>query len=347
MPSASSAVLAGGVLVAVDQADGAAQPKEDGVQQAGLVEGDPLLQPAAAVQPLLLSAQPAGVQLGQGGLVHLKDHLHRMALDVCGKTAVGAVGFVVLAGVEDGAEPGQALGVGGDAGDGLQLFVGVAVKALLQRAVRAGVDPVVLHLLEGGAGEDLVLQGEELVIARHKGQAAGYGVQRAGFVLEVGPELGQLQPAPGIAGLFLHALLGIAAGLVQPAAVGQGAGVAVIPGPAAGGKGLGVGHPRGRAVIIQVLPDVVAGVCVPQGDLQVLTGLLLGEAALAHALLDELVEMTQHPVKVAGVAFGAALEKGDVFGAQQRAGLGVKGRQENGFRHGGTSFLGGIGLPPV
>ena len=61
------------------------------------------------------------------------------------------------------------------------------------------------------------------------------GLQGPGPVPEVGAQLAQLQPAPGVVRLLLYPLLGVLEGLLQPAAVHEGAGIAVVPHAAAPG----------------------------------------------------------------------------------------------------------------
>ena len=49
------------------------------------------------------------------------------------------------------------------------------------------------------------------------------------------------------------------------------------------------GHPLGSFIIVVIVVDVVAGIGVPQGKIQIAPGLLLRELSLTHTVPDPLV----------------------------------------------------------
>ena len=53
-----------------------------------------------------------------------------------------------------------------NAGQGASFVIRILIQSLLERLIGIGIDPVVLHLFQGGSGFDLFLQGQELIIAR-------------------------------------------------------------------------------------------------------------------------------------------------------------------------------------
>ncbi|MFR6041883.1 MAG: hypothetical protein ACLUHL_10970 [Dysosmobacter welbionis] len=148
-----------------------------------------------------------------------------------------------------------------------------------------------LHLLQSPALLDLPTEGGELVVPRHQSQPPVHRLQSTGRIAEVSPELGGLQPAPGILRVQGHAGLRIMPGLLQAAAVHQGAGVAIVPDPAPGRlrRRFRGGHPLGSFIIVVIVVDVVAGIGVPQGKIQIAPGLLLRELSLTHTVPDPLV----------------------------------------------------------
>ena len=105
--------------------------------------------------------------------------------------------------------------VNSDAGDGALFIVGVRVQPLLERPVRVGVDPVILHPLQRFSGFYFSFQSQEFIIARFQGKAVGDRLQRAGLVPEVAAQLANLQPDPGVVRLLLHAPLRIVKGFLQ------------------------------------------------------------------------------------------------------------------------------------
>ena len=159
---------------------------------------------------------------------------------------------------------------------------------------------MVLHLLQAPALPDLPGQGGELIVPRLQGQPPLHCGQGPGRVTKVAAQLAQLQPAPHIVRLHRHSLFRVGQGLLQPPAVQQGAGVAVVPHAAAGGlrAPLRRGHPLRRPAVRLIFVQVVAGVGVPEGRLQVGLCRLLGEAPPAHAVLHPLLQVVQHLVKV-------------------------------------------------
>ena len=123
----------------IDQAHLMAQPDQNLGQGSGLIQTGLTSEPASAVQPLLLGPQPVGVQLGEGSFVHLEHKLDAVALYHIGKAAVGVI--PLIGGgvrVEDGVELLQPPGIGGDTGNGPELFLRVGAGVLLQVAVGPG-----------------------------------------------------------------------------------------------------------------------------------------------------------------------------------------------------------------
>lgn len=161
----------------------------------------------------------------------------------------------------------------------------------MQAKIAFGIDPVVFHLFQRGTRPDLLSQSQELMVAGHQGQALFHRLQRPLLVPVVAAELGRLEPDPWIVRLLQCALFGIAGGLLQPSAVHQRHGIAVIPHAAAFCAALGGRHPAGRPVIVLVLVDIVAGKGVPEGDLQIGPGLALRKAALLHPGGDKLLQI--------------------------------------------------------
>ena len=101
-------------------------------------------------------------------------------------------------------------------------------------------------------------EGGELVVPRHQSQPPVHRLQSTGRIAEVSPELGGLQPAPGILRVQGHAGLRIMPGLLQAAAVHQGAGVAIVPDPAPGRlrRRFRGGHPLGSFIIAVSYTDL-------------------------------------------------------------------------------------------
>ena len=194
-------------------------------------------------------------------------------------------------GAEGGLDGGEVLRIAADPGDGQPLFRLVFVSAGLQNRVALRIDPVELHLLQGAALLDLPAESGELIVPGHQLQAPAHRLQGAVPVSEVGTELAGLQPAPGILRVQGHAGLRIMPGLLQAAAVHQGAGVAIVPDPAPGRlrRWFRGGHPLGSFIIVVIVVDVVAGIGVPQGKIQIAPGLLLRELSLTHTVPDPLV----------------------------------------------------------
>lgn len=160
--------LSGGV--AVQKGDLAVQIKEDSLQGAAFLLGGGPGEPAAAVQSGLLGGQPLGLLLGQARLIHTEDHLHLVTLDGAVEGAVGGVGFKILRiGGKNLVEGGKTIRIGGDAGNGAQLLVGTLVRTVLKSTVQVGIDPVVLHLFQGGTRQNLPPQGEELIVSGFQG----------------------------------------------------------------------------------------------------------------------------------------------------------------------------------
>ena len=61
---------------------------------------------------------------------------------------------------------GKARFVHPDTGQGALFIIYILALPLLEQLVGIGVDPMVLHLFQGGSGFNLLLQGQELIIAR-------------------------------------------------------------------------------------------------------------------------------------------------------------------------------------
>ena len=108
----------------------------------------------------------------------------------------------------------------------------------MERRIRIGVDVVELHRQKIRALPDFAAQRQKLRIARHELQAFGNGGERPVAVAEVRPQLPELEPPPGIAGLFDHGPFRMGLRLFDPAAVKQAAGHAVEPASAAAGGAL-------------------------------------------------------------------------------------------------------------
>ena len=241
-------------------------------------------------QPPHQLPDPGEGKLGQRRLVH--EETPQQAAVLIGQPE-SAVGGVCLP--PDGGEGGfhgiEILLVAADAGDGHALIEFALIPACLKGLVGVRVDPVELHLLQSPALLDLPAESGELIVPGHQLQAPAHRLQGAVPVSEVGTELAGLQPAPGILRVQGHAGLRIMPGLLQAAAVHQGAGVAIVPDPAPGRlrRRFRGGHPLGSFIIVVIVVDVVAGIGVPQGKIQIAPGLLLRELSLTHTVPDPLV----------------------------------------------------------
>ena len=303
------------LLPPVDQADLPVQADGEPVQlqplgaqaRPGGQEGPPpALQLGQAADQGL---EPEGGQLGQGGLV-AEEAAGDGPLPIGdGEGTVGRI-RLPLGGGQGRPDGRQIFPVTEDVGDGAALVRLPLVQPLLEPPVALGVDPVELHLLQVPALQNLPAEGGELIVPGLQLQPPVH--RRQGLLLfsEVAEQLGVLEVAPHVARVQLHALSGVDQGLLQPGAVGQGAGVPVVPDAAPGclRRLFRIGHPVRRPVVVLVLVHIVAGVGVPQGHLQVGPGLGRGEAALPDPGPDGLLQVGQHFIEVAGRSLAHPLQ---------------------------------------
>ena len=190
-----------------------------------------------------------------------------------------------------------------DTGYGTLFIISILVLPLLEHLIGTGVDPVAQHLLQGSSGFDLFFQGQELIIARFQFQSMLDGIQRAGLIAKMRPQLAHLQPDPWIVRLLLGTFFRVAEGFFQSAAVHQRHRIPVVPGSAACGIFLGILHPFHSAVVVDIVIQIVAGEGVPEGNLQILMSLLFAESSFFYAAFDKILQPVEHFPKVSGSSF--------------------------------------------
>ena len=81
-------------------------------------------------------------------------------------TAGGIFLIAILLWAEQLVKFGKSSFVYSNTGQGALFIIRILVQSLLERLVGVRIDPMVLHLLQGGSGFDLLLQSQELIIAR-------------------------------------------------------------------------------------------------------------------------------------------------------------------------------------
>ena len=81
-------------------------------------------------------------------------------------TAGGIFLIAILLWAEQLVKFGKSRFVYSNTGQGALFIIHILTQPLLEQLVGIGVDPMVLHLFQGCSGFNLLLQGQELIIAR-------------------------------------------------------------------------------------------------------------------------------------------------------------------------------------
>ena len=124
-------------------------------------------QPFPAVQTFLELPQPVRSHLGKSGFVHAEGELHQVFLHRVSEFTAGGIFLIAIPlRAKQLIKIGKSRFVPPDTGQGALFIIHIFTQPLLEQLVGIGVDPMVFHLFQGCSGFDLLLQSQELIIAR-------------------------------------------------------------------------------------------------------------------------------------------------------------------------------------
>ena len=113
-------------------------------------------QPFPAVQTVPELPQPVRSHLGESGFVHAEGKLHKMFLHRVLEFTEGGIFLIAIPfWAEQLIKFGKPRFVHPNTGQGALFIIRILVQSLLERLVGIRIDPMVLHLFQGGSGFDL------------------------------------------------------------------------------------------------------------------------------------------------------------------------------------------------
>ena len=176
---------------------------------------------------------------------------------------------------------------------------------------------MIFHLFQRAALLNFPLQRCKFIVAGLQLQSLCYSSQSAVDVAKMTAQLGHRQPNPRIDGFFLSALFGIFQRQLQLTAIHQRRRITIIPGTAASRIFFSASHALYRCIIRFIGVQIVAGIAVPQSQLQISVGLLPGKPSAFHTGLYKFIQICFHLAKVAGIFPFKGFQRRNILSAEQ------------------------------